>query len=83
MFRQAELVLSRTGVRIGIHSMITRRDEYFFDLNGYTVIPQALDHGHVVSINAWIDALGTWLYSSRYSKGPRGGGRVFDRAISV
>lgn len=57
MFRQAELVFSRTGVRIGIHSMITRRDEYFFDLNGYTVIPQALDHDHVVSINAWIDAL--------------------------
>ena len=49
MFRQAELVFSRTGVRIGIHSMITRRDEYFFDLNGYTVIPQALDHDHVVS----------------------------------
>ena len=57
MFRQAELLFSRTGVRIGIHSMITRRDEYFFDLNGYTVIPQALDHDHVVSINAWIDAL--------------------------
>ena len=53
MFRQAELVLSRTGVQIGIHSMITRRDEYFFDLKGCSVIPLALDH--VVSINAWID----------------------------
>ncbi len=37
--------------------MITPRDEYFFDLYGYTVIPQALDRDHVVSINTWIDAL--------------------------
>ncbi len=37
--------------------MITPRDEYFFDLNGYTVIPQALDYDHLVSINTWIDAL--------------------------
>lgn len=37
--------------------MITPSDEYFFDLRGYAVIPQALDRNHLVSINAWIDAL--------------------------
>ena len=36
--------------------MIPPRDEYFFDLHGYATIPQALDHDHVASINAWIDA---------------------------
>ena len=37
--------------------MITPRDEYFFDLYGYTVIPQALDRDQVVAMNNWIDAL--------------------------
>ena len=46
--------------------MITPSDEYFFDLRGYTVIPQALARDHVASINAWIDALpplktGEWV----------------------
>ena len=46
--------------------MIAPADEYFFDLRGYTVIPQALDRDHVAAINAWIDALpplqvGEWI----------------------
>ena len=46
--------------------MTTPMEEYFFDLRGYMVIPQALDWDHVASINAWIDALppletGQWL----------------------
>ena len=33
------------------------REEYLFDLRGYTVIPQALDAGHLRAVNEWIDAL--------------------------
>lgn len=46
--------------------MIPSKDEYFFDLRGYTIIPRALDPAHLAAINAWIDALppletGQWL----------------------
>lgn len=37
--------------------MISPDDEYFFDLHGYTVIPQALPPDHITSINTWIDNL--------------------------
>ena len=37
--------------------MPSAREEYLFDLRGYSVIPQALDPDHVRAVNAWIDAL--------------------------
>jgi len=32
-------------------------EEYFFDLHGYTIIPNALGTDHIAAINAWIDEL--------------------------
>ena len=37
--------------------MITQKDEYFFDLKGFTVIPDSLDQEHVKSVDRWVDAL--------------------------
>ena len=37
--------------------MIPPLDEYFFDLHGYTIIPDALHRDHIDEINGWITAL--------------------------
>ena len=37
--------------------MPSAREEYLFDLRGYSVIRQALDPDHMRAVNAWIDAL--------------------------
>ncbi|MDE0069586.1 MAG: phytanoyl-CoA dioxygenase family protein [Caldilineaceae bacterium] len=37
--------------------MPSAREEYLFDLRGYTVVRQALDADHVGAVNDWIDAL--------------------------
>jgi ectoine hydroxylase-related dioxygenase (phytanoyl-CoA dioxygenase family) len=55
--------------------MISPAEEYFFDLRGYTVLPQALDQEHLASLNTWIDNLppletGQWfgkVYTQSYS----------------
>lgn len=76
--------------------MLPPMEEYFFDLRGYTVIPQALERDHLAALNAWIDALptlqpGQWLgnvYTQTYS-GVDGinlqdiieGGEIFERLI--
>lgn len=54
--------------------MLTPMDEYLFNLQGYTVIPQAIERDHLAALNAWIDALpplqtGQWfgtVYTQSY-----------------
>ncbi len=76
--------------------MIAPLEEYLFDLQGYTVIPKALEPDHVRAMNAWIDALppletGQWHgnVSVQTYEGTDGlnlqdiieGGEIFERLI--